>query len=77
MLVVEFPGIEVFANLIRSRQYKAILPHRLSGISDTRLMITGLMPCDTDFARLGEGGGINGHCNIKKPRMLTGQIMAD
>jgi uncharacterized protein (DUF1330 family) len=39
IIVVEYPKIDTFAKLIRSAEYKAILHHRLAGVSDTRLVV--------------------------------------
>ena len=40
IIIIEYPRLAAFAALIQSHEYKTILPHRLAGISDTRLVIT-------------------------------------
>ncbi len=44
VLIVEYPRLEAFADLIRSSRYKEILSHRIAGICDTRLIVTTARP---------------------------------
>jgi uncharacterized protein (DUF1330 family) len=40
VLVVRYPRVEAFAGLLRTPEYKTILPHRQAGLCDTRLLVT-------------------------------------
>lgn len=55
IVVVEYPRIDAFSALIRSAAYKAILHHRIAGISDTRLIVTSPMLRHSDLILPGEG----------------------
>jgi uncharacterized protein (DUF1330 family) len=48
VLIVEYPRLRAFGDLIRSEEYKKVLPHRLAAISDTRLIVTTLSATGPD-----------------------------